>query len=274
MEKSRLGKFIDNFFIFFLILISLFLWTKKYIRKSLYAFIIAFIISFIVFKIILYIQNKKYRKLMLEKSDLNKINIYNYHLRTLTKKEQLEFFKKMFLDKRKYIVSGNNLIIEDQILFIIELNTEEINSSSIFNIYKNIKIKKNSIKEVALVCNKINSNALKISDSFSDLKFTIFTPLETYALMKNYNYFPIEIENKTKLKKSLKKRLINEVLIRKQAKNFIKCGFLLYIACLFVPFTNYYLISASVCLFLGAICFCFGKKEIKINSLSQKYLLN
>jgi len=272
MEKSRIGIFIDNIFIFFIIIITLFAWTNKYLKNNIYSIIISFIISFIIFKIILYFQNKKLKKLMLEKSDIKKIKTTNFALRTMTQKEQLKFFKEMLKNTVNFTESSSGLIIENSILFIIKINEDEIKTSTIYEIYQNNK--NNSIQEIALVCNKIELEALKLCEFFQNIKFTIFTPVETYALMKKYNYFPSTTAFKTISQKPLKNRLINEIFIKKQGKNFIKCGFLLYFSCLFIPFTKYYLVSASLCVLLGALCFCFGKKEIKINSLSQKYLLN
>jgi len=267
MERSKTGRFLDNLTICLIATLLLFLLCRTFISNNLVSIIISIVISFILLKILLYFQNKKYTKLNIQKNEIKEISEYNFALRSLTSKEQINFFKEMFKEKNIEI-KKDSIAIENKILLINKLNIDQVDNETVFNIYANYK--NENYKEIALICNKISQEALNTLSKFDNLPFSIFTPIETYSLMKKYNFFPEIRQTKTKKKPSF----IKHAFIQKQAKGFIRCGFLIYFAGIFVPFTKYYLISGSICLIIGALCLCFGKKEPKKFTLSENLLLN
>lgn len=276
MQRSKLGKFIDNTSITLIFVIISFFFFKKFISNNIYCLILALIAGYWALKILLYFQNKKYTKLSIQKQEVSSIEKYNFELRKLPFKKQLDFFKNMLNDKN-IRQAKNGLIVDNQIIIFIKLLDEQIAPKHLFECYIKTKefIEKTNIqiKEITIICNQISQEATSYLSKFSDITFTIFSPIETYALMKKYNTFPT-IENTEKTQKVHKITFIKHSFVRKQAKIFFRCSLLLYFSSLFVPYTKYYLITAAICLILSAICLCFGSKEIPLSPLSKTILLS
>ncbi len=269
MERSKLGRFLDNIFLCFVLFIISLSFLKMVIKNKIFSLIIAFVLMFVFFRIILFFQNNRLRKLSLQTKEKQAIIDYNFALRCLSKSSQTTFFKNMLKDKN-IKQSSSGLVLENSVLLYNALDQEVIDNSTLFLAYSKAKnMRYYKIKEVVLLCNDIKQNSNSLVKNFIDIRFTIFTPLEMYAMMKNYDCFPALLEKKIKTKPNF----FREVFVRKQAKNFIKCSLLLYISSLFVPFTKYYIISASICMLIAGICLCLDKKEPPINNLAQMLLL-
>lgn len=273
-NRSKLGIFLDNTSLMLISVLLAFIFLKQFIKNNLLCLTLSILFGFIILKIILYFQNKKYTKLEINKNEIKNIDKANFELRKLQIQKQVAFFKTMF--KNMDVVSYKNyLIIEKQILFILKLNVDIILPQDIFEAYQTAKQQVNDIKEVVILCNKTSPEINNILSQFSkdSISFAIFTPVETYALMKKHNTYPY-INNNEKTQKINNFLLIKRSFVKKQAKIFIKCGLLLYFSSLFLPFTTHYLIWASVCLILGAICLCTKEKDPIITPLTKQLILN
>lgn len=272
MDRSKFGRFLDNMVITIIAFILFFTIFKTLIKNNYVCLTLATILSFVALKILIYFQNRKYTKLSIKKDEIKKIDECNFQLRKMSTSNQLNFFKQL-LSSLNITVSKNLLIIDNTLALTTNLTSEQISKQDIFSVYSQIREHKlQAIKEVVIICNTVTPEIHNFVQRFTDISFVLFSPVETYSLMKKFNYYPALPQNE-KQKKKQPYFIIKQAFMRKHAKNFIRCGFVLYIAGIFVPFTKYYIIVASICLFIGAICLCFGFKEPNDNSLSKNLLL-
>lgn len=268
MEKTKFAKFIDNFTIFFVCFIVLFILFKTKVNNNLICLFFSFFVSLVIFLIILNNQNKKLKQLSIKNKEKNDIIKYNFALRKMSESSQLTFFKNMLINK-DIKKTTNGLLVENKVLISINLNSDEIYPENIFKIYAKVKNMKGAKpEEICLICNNINEDVNSILKNF-DIKFTIFSPVETYAMMKRFSYFPETNSEQIKIKKNVFK----ESFMKEKSKSFFKSSLVLFVFSMFVPFTKYYLITASILLLLGTICLCFGKQKIIIEPLSKQILL-
>ncbi len=262
--RSTLGRFIDGLFVSLLMGLASFV-----ILRSLFAFRLAIILSLLVFVIalrfVIYFQNKRYHELNIKADEKYKIDINNFELRKLKKSNRYDFFKKLLSDK-KITPLNEGLVIDDQILLLIYVD-QPLSDYHLFSA-NYIASEISGINEIIIVCNAVTPEAQACISRFS-IPFTFFTPIETYALMKKKNYF-LTTAKKTQNRHHF--RLKNHVFLKKQAKNFFRVGFLLYLACLFVPFVKTYIITASICLALGLFCLIFGRSEVGVKSLGRQLI--
>ncbi len=254
MSRSRLGRSIDNVVISIALSLLFFVLYKTFIPYSLLALALSVITSFFIMLLIISHQNKRFEELKIEKSELKKIEKQIFELRKLSAREQLDFFFEML--KSENPERHDDFLVINNLLFAVKLHESEIKDGDLFQIYSSARKNKN-INEIVVVINKVDENVQKLAKLF-DIKFTFFTPLETYALEKKYNHF---IEVSEAEQKKQRRLNIDRTFVKSRAKVFIKFGLLLYLLAVFVPFTKYYLIFSSLFLFIGIIFLLFGQKD-------------
>jgi len=269
MERSKFGRLLDNIFLGLLIFLISATILVNYINNNFIRLTLSFILMLTFLIIISYYQNKKLRKLSIYNNEKKLVDKYNFALRCLSTNSQTTFFKNLLKDKNPKL-SSNGIILENKVLLFNALQSDIINEDLVFLAYSKAKNMKNyKIEEVVILTNNTNEKINAFVENFKDIKINIFSKVEIYSMMKNFNTFPIITNEQIKTKSSL----INTVFVKRQARGFIRCALLLYVASLFVPFTKYYIIVASICLLLASICLCTNKKENKNEYLSQKILL-
>ena len=191
MNRSKFGRFIDNTSITLLSVIFSFVLIKKLISNNIHALILSLIVGFWVIKIVLYFQNKKYTRLSIEKQEIENIKKCNLELRKLTTSEQLKFFKEA-LKNKNIREAKKGIIINNQVIIFILLHEESVTPYHLFTLYSKLKqLKKHTntlVTEITIICNQITQEATNYITQFSDVKFTIFTPIETYAMLKKLNH--------------------------------------------------------------------------------------
>ncbi len=268
-EKTKIAKFIDNSVLTFVCFFLTFVTIKKYTHSNLYAAGIALFVCFISMKILLHFQFSYYNKLGLKKQEIKQIEYTNISFRKLTQFQQTVYLKKLFRaynvrQIKGFLMLDNNVIVSNQI------SKSEITVDSLFEIYATIKSNKLNPDEVAIICNKTSQEIFEKQKNF-DLKFSFITPEIFYTLTKQFDcefsYLP-----QTKTKQNLLLKFKTKLLLKKQAKYFIRCGFLLLLASMLVPYSQYYIISACITLLIGSFCLIFGSKEIQ--GASTKLLKN
>lgn len=275
MERSKFARFIDNSSIILIAVILFFFTLKKYLRNNLLCITIAFVFGFFMLKILLYFQNRKYYKLNIQKEEKRHIEEINFILRTMDSIEQVSFFSQLLKNQKTEKLKGG-LLVNGSLFMFFNLYEDSLSSSFIINTYLKIKeyqkvFPSNNIQEVVLICNSINDETKIFLTKFTNIKFTIFTPIETYAIMKNNNLYPdgFLTEKPQNTKKIIK---INNIFNQNKAKTLFKSSALIYFSSLFIPFTKYYLITAGVLFILGIFCL-LKNKPLPISSLSKSILL-
>ena len=116
--KTKLARFIDNLFIYFMSYIFFFILFKTLIKNNLISLIISSIFSFLLIKIILIFQNRTLKKLSIKTKEQQDIIDCNFALRKLPLASQISFFKSLFKNKQT-LKTTSGLIIENKIYMLL-----------------------------------------------------------------------------------------------------------------------------------------------------------
>lgn len=269
MERSKLARFLDNSTLGVLWMFFCYLTLKKYIANKILCLIITIALTFIFVKIIVGIQNKKYRKLGLKKSEEKQIENLTYYLKSQTKIKQNAFIKSLFSveissQKNQYFLLKNNTAILNKI------SQTSVNDEDIFAVISNTEfLKKNKTTEVAIICSTVNESAKQIVKNVKDFKISFITPDILFAIVKNKHYNLPQTE-KTQIIK--RKHEYSYLFCRTQAKNMLKVSIILYILSMIIPYSKHYVYIAFISFILSIILFIFGKpkqEEQKTSLLSM-----
>ena len=242
--RTKLARFIDNFALTSIFMVFTFLCIKKYIKILYFCIILTILLGFIFIKTITYFQFKRYTKIGLKKEELKNIEYTNITLRKLTYNKQLIYFKKMFASfnpklAEKFIMLDNNIFV------LNKLDQSNLSIDTIYEVYARTNKMKVKPKEIAIVCNNVDQSLINQKNKIGNINISFLTP--EYAV-----------------KKTSFKPTISKLFIKKQSRYYIRCGLFLYITSLMVPFSRYYILSASIFLIIGTICLIFGSKELKL----------
>lgn len=266
MKRSLFGVFIDNTVLSIFIIILCFIFFKQFIANSLYCLALSILISGVFVFTIISAQSRKLNRLSLKTKELADVDSYNIALRKLTKKEQMGFFSRFFENSK--VISEDALLISENTALFVKLEHDTIESQDIFSSISQCLALK--IENIIIICNQVDNAAIKLADVL-EKNITFLTPIETYAMMKNHNIFPET--NAAAQKKKGKFNFIKSAFMRNKAKNFLKIGLLLFLLSFFVPFSKFYIISASVSMLIGVVCLLFGKRKIVASELPKELKL-
>lgn len=266
MTRSKFALFIDNLSIMFVLTLLSFIFLRSIFINKILCLILSILIGFLVLKIIIKFQNRYYNKLSIKNEEIKNIEKTNIYLRKMQDDTLYELFCKALTPYAPQ-KNDNAILLNNNIVFYIFLNKDQLSPQDIFEAYKKSFINTN-LKEIVIVCNTLSKEAIQTLNNFRDIKITLFAKTETYSFLKKANCLP-EFKEENQLKK--RKNIFN--FQKKQYKHFIKCGILLYISSLFIPYTNYYLITASILLICGVLVYCFGKDEASPSFPSHELLI-
>ena len=262
MEKpTKLAKTIDNIALTFIFMLLCFLFINKYLKQLYVSIILSVIFGFIFIKIVYSLQTRHDAKLGIKKEEENLVEQTNIALRKLSKIQQTAYIKTLLKQHNPKVV-GKAILLDNNIIVINKLDDDQLQLNAIFEINLYIKKAKLQPDEIAIICNDISQQALNYKEKIPDLPISFITPKLLYSLAKKYDCLIDVNTSKQKIKKF--KLSFAKMFMKTQSRYFIRCGHILYLASLMVPFSRYYIISASICLFVGAVCLLFGNKETKI----------
>ena len=277
-NQTKIARLIDtiSFFIILLFIISLLFFI--YLKNIWFCLAIGTFFSAILTFCLIATMRKK-RKL---KAEAEEENNRSKQIVEILKKSQpssvLEFFKKLFC-------KNYNLNIKKNYILLTSKTNKNENFVIFYNFYKTViclddimsfytVLKSTNLKicifanEFAPDCNFINFNITNLylydHKNIYDLIKQNFTESEIKQSLKNFN----DLQNKTEPTNLIKKtKLIKEDSMLKKffdksnTKIYLKLSFILYILSLFLKFSLYYRISATVFLIFSILCF-FRKKYI------------
>lgn len=259
--RTKFARFIDNFVLTAIFMVFTFLFLQKYIKILYISIGLSVFMGFVFIKSVFYFQFKRYSKLGVKKEELKNIEHTNITLRKLTYNQQIIYLKKLF-SKFNPKLSGKFIMLDNDIFVINKLDQSNLSIDAIYEIYARTNKIKVKPKEVAIVCNNVDQSVINQKNKLGDINISFLTPEYIYALSKKYN---CEIKNTPESLKQINfKPKMSKLFMKKQSRYFIRCGLFLYLTSLMVPFSRYYIISASIFLLVGAVCLIFGTKEIKL----------
>lgn len=259
-EKSKLAKFIDNSMVTLICFLIAFIITKKFTHSNIYSIFIASFISLIFIKILHHFQITHFNKIGLKKEEVKQIQYTNISFRKMTLYNQTIYLKKMFKSHKVKQFHGL-LLLDNNVIISNNINQTELQVDNLFTLYSKIKANRLKPDEVAIICNQIAPLAIDNQNNF-DIKFSFITPDIFYALTKKYKC-EFKYAGKETKSENIFITLKTKLFLKTQAKYFLRCGLLLLIASLLVPYAKYYIISACITLLIGSFCLIFGHSETK-----------
>lgn len=254
MEKSKLGKLLDDIAIGFLFFVLTFLILKLYIKNNYICFIVSLLLLFIFIVILTHFQNKKYAKLGLKKQEQKQIEQLNFYIRSQNFQKQNQFIKALFCN-HKSITKNNFILLENGTAILNKVNKNYIDDEDIFYVLSRLNyLKKNNIEEVSIVCTKANIPP----PENCGIKIFFITPDILFSVAKSKNLIPTSLEKTQKLKKQ---SVIRTLFCKNQAKNMFKVAFLLFIFSIIFPFSKHYLYIGFATFSLAILLAIFGKTQ-------------
>lgn len=261
MTKSRFARFFDaiTFSIAFFLLCYLVL--RKYIKSLPLTLVLTSLLCLIFIKIFTYIDLSKYRRLGIVKEELKNIENLNISLRSSSHIKQTMFLKTLFKNlspkyQNGFIILNNNAAVYN-LLYKDNVKKEDL----FLVISKRDFLKSKHISEVSIICNEIDKSALEFKVPKLDFEVKFITPEILYSIAKNNNLLVLDEPEKTQ--NSYKKLIKVPKFVKSQSKYFFRSALVLYLFAFFIPFSRYYIISATVLLTFGLILFIFGSKPMK-----------
>lgn len=257
--QSKLSVFLDSIFlstIAFFISMATF---KVLIKNHIICLLLGAIVFALCIKIILPKNYSEWNKKILSNSEHKHMEKCIFALQSMEKAKLLTFFKQLFAKTYSVTTTSNYIIIDGKLLVAFDYISDKSSKRVVLDAY--IKASKLNISEIAIFTDTQNPETTVYAKNLSGDKIFFFDNSDTYALMKQYSTFPINRDDNTKIKKL--SNLKNMSLSRKKARSFLFTSFILYFSSLFIPFTGYYLIFASISLILSIICFMMTDPKIE-----------
>ena len=264
--KTKFAYLLDNMFIFFILFVITYIWTKNIIIYSYITIIISAIISLSITKILFSIENEKRHKILENNLYIKDSKKLEKFMSNLSKKDQINYIFNIIKLKFKAEKTTNYIKINEKLynnsttqdventmnfpqsksIIIPCFHYESLDRPSLFFELSKIKIKNikifvlaSNLSNVAL--NFCNQNNIVVINSFILLRF-----------LKNEN-FDLNFEN-IKINNSFK-NVINKLLNKSKTKKFLVSGLFLLMGSFLLPYSLYYKIFATFLIILGVISF-------------------
>ena len=266
MNSSKFAKLINNIIALFILGLVIFAWCKKIINNQIVTIIITAMTLTIIATEIHHFSKKRTNRLNLKNEELKFQKQCIWHFLQSQHKANVAFFKKAL--SNYYNFDNSTTLLNDKqkhILIIPQFENTVLTINNLLSCIKQAKTK--NAKKLIIFCVNKDKEIDNILQNITNLEIIILNDYETYGLLKQINMFPIEKQNSTLKNKKIHALLNKEnFLSRAKIKPFLFCGIMLYISSLFVPYKVYYIIIASICLLISAICLIFAKNPKQISN--------
>ena len=249
----------------FLIFAIIYIWTKYSLDSKAFAVAISIALALFIELILLLISRKRHYQKTLkisEKEDAEKM-----FMSLVSQPNYLEFFFDLFKSRHKNIkIKENYLIItnfdNEKVLFFPFLKIQNLNIDDLIEITR----LENSLNKIIISCNAYNPEINTYLANFES-EISVLDKYETYALLyKEYEFFP-KINSKEKIKKNTFKSFVTQAFSKSKTNKYIFAGIIIALSYIYVPFSLYYKIAASIFFIFALICF------LKPSQITNKKLL-
>lgn len=256
MKNISLFVVIDNIFKLLLFFLFNFIWCTYFIKTAWLSVFLSVLIAFLTLFITNKINQKKYKKhegsLKLEQRMIDIRNTFIY----MNNNDILSFFKKLICTKHNCEIIDDYIMVktnEKPIYLFPYFKQSSLTPDDVLTIYK--KINNKEIKRLIILTNSIGGDVSAITSNFN-FETLILDYKQTYSdLLEKYEFYP-EISLKTKPKaKNTFKQILNISINKKKTKGYLLSALFLVFSSMFVSFRIYYLLVASVLVFLAILSF-------------------
>ena len=239
-----------------------YIWLSYSLDDSSFALVLSIAISLFLELTSFLVARRKQAKQRLKSSQ--KSDAENMFLALAINPKAIEFFYDLFSSRHKNVTKKENyLIIENldsqRILFYPILKIGNIEIDDIITIAK----LSSSFDKIIISCNEISPSCSQYKELVGR-NITLLNKYDTYlTLYKEYDYFPKTTEIQPVKQKISFKNFLQRFFHRSKAKGYIFSGLIVLLSSLYLPYSLYYKIVASVLLVFAIICFVLPSNNIQ-----------
>ncbi len=260
MKLYKITNFVDKTFLTISCILINFVWLRYFVIDNVACLVASSVVGVFISKFIIYLSDKKHQKKLITNKTLQDINDCALSLSIMTKQESIEFFNNILSTTHQTCIkddliytSTNNQVIA----FLPYYHHNLLTNQDMLDILKQVKQKK--LDKLIILCNEIDKNALLFAQSITNIKIIVYDKAAVYfEILKKYNVYPQKYITTQTNKKYTFKLLLVVAFNRKKAKNYLLCGLIFFVCSLFIRYSLYYIIMASL-LFVFAIFSYFNK---------------
>ncbi|MBQ9790308.1 MAG: hypothetical protein IJW24_01785 [Clostridia bacterium] len=261
MQKSKLASLLDAIIIAGSTLVLILMLSTHITRNLIPRLGISCIFAVLVFHACIKRDRRKYQNLQLKLQEEKHLKNCILHLNFMKNTARTQFLSEIFENYKK----SNNL---SSVSFFYDLAADTTSSETLSQVLS--LVQSNNDEACILLTHELSKSAEELfSYATPNLKtkLMIMQPPKLYALMKQQNNFPVQM-NTTPNKFSMKKflSLFSGALSRPRAKQYFLLSSIFFFSSYVLPFKTYYQIFAAIALALGSISLLFGKPKAKLTS--------
>jgi len=247
---------IFNFILSFLIAYALvFVWVRFYVDSIWLTAVIAFGITAAAAAVFwLATAKRRNRKAESFKDRARKNKIFNYML-YCTAEENLDFFVKIFGGKRE-----NDILLLDDMVILCRFAHSKLMPDAVVEAHLRVKLLNPA--KILLLCLDYMPQAEQAAANVPKGEMTLLNADDLYRKMKKNGVFPA-LPEEAKRQKRLPV-LLSAAFNRKKVKSYIFSAAALVFASIFIQYSLYYRIFASI-LLVAALVSCFNPSFNRIN---------
>lgn len=245
-----------------LFIILSYIWLSYSLSSKSFALILSIVISVLLEILTLLVSKKKNVKKNIKFSEEKAAEDMFFSL--VINKNPLEFFFSLFKSRHKHVTQNEYYIIVEnqdnqQTLFYPFMQLKELDVDDMLKILKSVE----NVEKVVIVCGNYSKNCEEYTKILNQ-NVVLLNKYDTYLLLyKEYDFFPA-IENKpNEAKKHSIKNTMQSIFSKTKAKSYILAGCFLLLSSLYVPFSLYYKVTATLLLSCGVICMLNKGKTTK-----------
>lgn len=260
METTKFAKISNNIIALGLLSLIVFAWCKKLIPNQILSIILTAMTVTIIATEIHHFSKKRTNRLNLKNSELKFQKACIWHFLESSQQANINFFKKAL--SNFYHFENSTTILFDKsksTLITPQFENPELSTQNFLSCIKKAKSKK--ANNLIIFCASKSKEIDNLIKNVSNLKIIILNDYETFGLLKELKIYPIAEQTAPSKKQKRTHALLNKenFFSRAKVKPFLWCGIMLYISSIFAPYKTYYIIVASICLLISAICLIFTK---------------
>ncbi len=241
---------------FLLIYLFTFVWIRYFLRKFYLAVFVSLAISACVDAVWLAFKHYKLKKDGLKLKE--KEEAQNMFLSLACSDKPIEFYAKLAAKKHKNISLHKDYLVIDykeenvKTLLYADFSFDGLTVARFMSIYA--KIKKEHASKIVICCKNIADKELGLFCANFKEKFLLLDQYATYEkLYKYYNCFPQVTKTYATSKKMAFKDFMAYSFNKKRTKGYLFSAFVLILSGLFIPYSIYYCVVASLLIVFALI---------------------
>lgn len=247
-KLSIISNIIFKYFIIFAISV---LWLNFYLANLVVVIILSTIISITLGKVVSIIKKKK--TIIAENSLKEQDHIKNISFQLLLTDHEkiINFYNILFKANHNVcLVKNQALLIDDKYIFIPAYSSQTISIDMVAEYYKQYK----ENQQIIIAGISFSGDAINLSNKIRNTKINLLNEQSTYKLFKKYDFYPDFKISQTVKEKFKLKNLKDIAFTKSNSKQYLYSAIIILITSLFINYSVYYLIFASLLFIFSAIC--------------------